>query len=64
MAESIRIEGYLDLDLDIITAAATGDKQSVSLNEVITRVCTRNLLRFASRFFEGDLDGSRIAIYF
>ena len=41
MAESTRIEGYLDLDLDIITAAATGDKQSVSLNEVITRVRTR-----------------------
>ena len=44
MAEATRLEGYLDLDLHRINAAATRDKQSVSLNMVVTRVRTRNFV--------------------
>jgi len=41
MAEAIRLEGSLELDLDGVNAAATRDKGSVSLNIDATRVRLR-----------------------
>ena len=39
---AMRLEGYLDLDLGSVNAAARRNREGVSLNIVTTRVRTRN----------------------